>query len=153
MDIVARVTLVREQRRSRVQPGAYAYRPGRESVGQSLCGRNSARATGEGKEERVTLGVDLDAALRDRGIADRSAVLREGIGVRIGAQLVEQLRRTLDVGEEKRDRARREIAAHQVVSSSAKTTASSRERVRSTARPASKGRPAPSSRLHDGRHS
>ena len=56
-----------------------------------------------------TLGIDLDSVLPRAGIAHDEAVLQERLGVALGADLVEQPRRAVDVGEQKGDSARRKI--------------------------------------------
>ncbi len=66
----------------------------------------------ERDEERVTLRVDLDTPLGAERLTQEAAMLRQSVGVRVGAELVQQLRRALDVGEEKGDGAGREIAPH-----------------------------------------
>ena len=57
----------------------------------------------EGDEERVALGVDLDAVVRLPRIAKRRPVQSELGCVRRRSDLVEQRRRAFDVGEEERD--------------------------------------------------
>ncbi len=54
-------------------------------------------------EEGIALRVDLDAAVRREGFAHEALVLGERSGVGLGAELVEQPRRALDVGEEEGD--------------------------------------------------
>ncbi len=75
-------------------------------------GRDGTRRGGEGDEERVALRVHFNTVVAYAGFANEAAVLRECLRVRVGTELVEQLRRALDVGEEERDGARREIRAH-----------------------------------------
>ena len=67
----------------------------REGRGRGDC---TGRAS-EGEEERVSLRVDLDPALSCAGRADHAPVLGEGLCIALGAKLVQQLRRSLDVGE------------------------------------------------------
>ena len=57
----------------------------------------------EGEEEGVALRVDLDAAVASARLADDAAVLGERLRVGLGAELVQQPRRALDVGEEEGD--------------------------------------------------
>jgi hypothetical protein len=95
-----------------VDPHADANRRRRERplrVGRRVDGvpRTSERA-----EERVTLRVDLDAAVRLDGLAHEAAVFRERVRVSL-AQVLEQARRPLDVGEEQRDRAAEKLAAEE----------------------------------------
>ena len=72
--------------------------------------RDRARGRREGDEERVALGVDLDAAVARAGLADHTPMLGQRFGVSLGSKLVQELRRALDVGEEERDGAGREVA-------------------------------------------
>ncbi len=64
---------------------------------------------GEGVEERVALRVHLAAAVRREGLAEEAAVVGEQVAV-ARAELLQQARRALDVGEQHRHRARRESA-------------------------------------------
>ncbi len=66
----------------------------------------------EGDEERVALGVHFDSALTGEGLAERPPVIRQGLRVRLRAEVVQQLRRALDVGEEEGDGAGGEINSH-----------------------------------------
>ena len=63
VDVVPDVTLVREQRRPRVQPDPNADRARRERLRHRGCGRKRTRCGREGEEERVALGVHLDPAV------------------------------------------------------------------------------------------
>src|SRR4029450_14034992 len=45
-------------------------------------------------------------------LAEDPAVLQQGLGVRLRAELVEQVRRTFDVGEQEGDGPRGKVAAH-----------------------------------------
>ena len=78
----------------------------------SAGGRERSRRGREREEEGVTLRIDLDPALPGAGLADDAAVLGERIGVGLGAELVQELRRALDVGEEEGNGAGREVVAH-----------------------------------------
>ena len=75
-----------------------------------LRGGDRGRSVGEGDEERVALCVDLDATVADERVAKHATVLGQHLGVALGSELVQQLGRALDVGEEERDGARRELA-------------------------------------------
>ena len=55
----------------------------------------------------VALRVDLDSTLGNARLTDDAPVLRKYICVRLRAELVEELRRALDVREEECDSARR----------------------------------------------
>ena len=98
-----------------MEPHPDADRPGRERV-LPLAGRgDGARRGREGDEERVALRVDLDAAVRGEGVAQHAPVLGERLRVRLGPERVQQPRRALDVREEERDGAGRELGAHGLV--------------------------------------
>jgi hypothetical protein len=58
------------------------------------------------------LRVDLDPAVPRECISQDPAVLSQRICVPFGAELMKQLRRALDIGEEERDCARGEVASH-----------------------------------------
>ena len=88
--------------RTRIGPAASAPAPRRGS-------HDGVRGVGEGDEERVALGVDLDAAVR----AERLAQHRDARPARSAyapPELVQQPRRALDVGEQERDGAARQLA-------------------------------------------
>ena len=87
----------------------------RPTLSPSTMARDACSAPGrggEGEEERVALGVDLGSASLRASVAHDPPVLGERCGVALGAELVESLRRALDVGEEERDGARRQVGAH-----------------------------------------
>ena len=109
VDVVADVALVGEQRRAGVQADAHADRA-RLSASVIARGRGDRpRRRGEGEEERVALRVHLDAAVGGEGLAEHATVLGERLRVRLRPELVQQLRRALDVREEERDRAGGEV--------------------------------------------
>ena len=58
---------------------------------------------GKGIQKRVPLCVDLDAAVSGEGGAQEPAVLGERVDVAVLAQLLDQPRRALDVGEQQTD--------------------------------------------------
>ena len=76
------------------------------------CRRERPWRGREGEEEGVALRVDLDAALGGAGLPDHAPVLGERLRVPLGAELVQQPRRALDVGEEEGDGAGREVVSH-----------------------------------------
>src|SRR6185503_3135581 len=71
------------------------------------CGTDGVACAREGEEERVALVVDLDPVHRLEGRPDESTMRREQLAVEV-AELLQQLRRALDVGEDERDRSARE---------------------------------------------
>ena len=86
--------------------------PGRELLGRRDGGGERGGRGGEGDEERVALRVDLDAAAGAEGGAQDAPVLGERVGVALGAERVQELRRALDVGEEERHRPGGQCALH-----------------------------------------
>jgi hypothetical protein len=78
-------------------------------VGRSL---KCARRRGERNEERVSLRVHLDSAVPRDGVANEAPMLRERFRVSVGTELVEELRRALDVREQERDRPGRKLGSH-----------------------------------------
>ena len=104
IDVLADVALAGQARRPCVDP-----HPDRdlEPLLHSAGGGERARRRWKRDEERVALGVDLDAILRLVGLAHDPAVLVERSGVPLSAELVQQPRRALDVGEEEGDGAAR----------------------------------------------
>ena len=95
-----------------------------ERVRHRLRGGYGSWCRGEGEEERVSLGVHLDAALITTRLPDDAAVLGELLRVRLRAELMQEPRRALHIGEEEGDGAGREILAH-APSSSARSDHSS----------------------------
>jgi hypothetical protein len=65
-------------------------------------GDRIARA-GEREEERVALRVDLRAAPLTEALADETPVVAGDVSVSLVAELLEELGRALDVGEDERD--------------------------------------------------
>ena len=86
--------------------------PDRELVLRRARGVGGAARGRKRDEEGVALRVDLDTAVRRERVPQESSMLRERVRVRIRAERVQQSRRSLDVGEEERDGAGREIPAH-----------------------------------------
>ncbi len=85
-----------------------ANRPLAERLLPLARGGQSLRGPREGDEEGIALGVDLDPPVAHERLAQHAAVVGEEVGVG-GAELVQETSRALDVGEEERDGAGREI--------------------------------------------
>jgi hypothetical protein len=68
------------------------------------CGTHRVLGTPESDEKGVTLSVNLDAAVSGERFAEHALMLRENLGIPV-AQLLEELRRPLDVREQKGNRA------------------------------------------------
>ena len=75
-------------------------------------GSQRARRGPEGDEEGVVLGVDLDSPMPSKRVAEGAVVVGQDIGICLGAEAVEQLRRALEIGTQESDRPCREIACH-----------------------------------------
>ena len=61
----------------------------------------------EREVERIALHLDFDSSVCRERLPQQAAVVLERAHVRLLAQLLEQPRRALDIGEEQRDRAAR----------------------------------------------
>ena len=103
VDVVADVALVGEEGRTGVQADAHADRAGGEHLGEGRSGVECAGRCRECEEEGVALRVDLDTTLGGTRLPDDTPMLCQRLRVRLGAELVQQLRRPLDVGEEEGD--------------------------------------------------
>ena len=112
VDVVSDVPLVGDERRSGVEADADVDRAGRQRLGERSGCREGAGRRRKSEEEGISLCVDLDATLGRARLPDDPAVLGERLGVRLGAERVQELRRALDVGEEEGDGAGREIVSH-----------------------------------------
>jgi hypothetical protein len=90
------------------RPGVHAHPHPHPPAGETrlrLGGRRErARRRRKRDEKRIALRVDLDAPVPLDRFSNRHPVRVERGRVRLGAELVEQPRRALDVGEEERHR-------------------------------------------------
>ena len=112
VDVDADVALLGDVGRAGVDAHAHADRTRAQSV-QGLGGRvQRTRRCREGDEERVALGINLDAAPGADRLAEDAAMFCERFRVRVRPELVQQLGRALDIGEEEGDGSGREIAPH-----------------------------------------
>ena len=107
----ADVILDLRKRLPRVKPHPHAHR----SVGKRALRRVSSgdgvRRARERDEEGIARGIDLDTVMPRPHVAQHTVVLGEDIGVAV-AELPQQPRRRLDVGEEERHRPGRELPLH-----------------------------------------
>jgi hypothetical protein len=106
VDVDADVALLGHDRLAGVEAHANADRPGPERVVGLNRRGNGAGGSRERDEERVTLRIYLDACVSRERLPQCSSVLGEEIHV-ASAVLVEKSCRSLDIGEEERDRATR----------------------------------------------
>ena len=72
------------------------------------CGGDCVSCAGERDEERIALGVDLGAAVIGECLPEHLAMARQSLRIGI-AELLQQPRRPLDVGEEEGDGAGRQL--------------------------------------------
>ena len=110
--IGANVAFVGEQGHSRVQAHPYVDRPFAQGIPDRAGRFERALLRREGNEERIALRVDLNPASGAKCLAQDPPVLGQGFRVLSRTQLMEELRRAFDVGEEEGDPAGREIGAH-----------------------------------------
>ena len=112
MDVVAHVALVGHERSARMQADAEVDGARCKRIGHHSCCGYGPRCRGEGEEERVALRVDLDSALGRARTAHDGAVLGQNGGVPLRTELVQELRRSLHVGEEEGHGASRKFLSH-----------------------------------------
>jgi hypothetical protein len=110
--VSADVPLLGEQRRPRVQSDPDLDRARGERLGEATCRRYRPWRRRKGEEEGVALGVHLDPALGAARLPDHTAVLGEHLRVALGAKLVQELCRALNVREEERHGTGRKVVAH-----------------------------------------
>ena len=112
MDVCPDVALAGDEWRSRVDAHAHPDWPGGQRGQRSGRRLERARRRRERDEEGVPLRVHLDAAVGAECLSKEAAMLCQRLGVRLLPKLMQEPRRTLDVGEEKRDGAGRKILTH-----------------------------------------
>ena len=111
MDVEADVSLVGQPRLARVQPHPHPYRPVGKCTLAVRGGGDRVRRAGESDEERVALRVDLDALVVGKHGAESPPMLVQRLPVGV-AELVQQPRRALHVGEQQCHDTGRQIAHH-----------------------------------------
>jgi hypothetical protein len=112
VDVDPDITLVGERRRPGVDADPDADRTVGQSVGDAGRRRQGVGRGRERDEERVALGVDLVAAVgRDR-VPDDPPMFGQSGRIGIGAELLDEAGRPLDVGEQERDRPARQYSRH-----------------------------------------
>ena len=132
----------RSPRRSRAacpvcRPDAHPNRPCARapSVTRGRGGERGRRASANARKNASPCVSTSTPPARARR-ADHAAVLGERLGVPLRPELVEEPRRALDVGEEERDRAGRQVGAHgKMMQSVSQSQASSASTERPAARP------------------
>ena len=117
MDVGADVAVLRDERCSRVQAHTQTDWASSDALVDATRGFQGCRRRGERNEEGVALRVDLDPILLRTSLPHNSPMLGEGARVRLCAELMQELRRALDIGEEEGHGAGREVVAHAARSS------------------------------------
>jgi len=93
-----------------MDPHPYDDRRRRERLEPLSRGLERSLRRAERDEERVALRIDLDAGVRRERGSQQPPMLRQDLGVRLVAERAQELRRPLDIGEQERDRAVRQLA-------------------------------------------
>jgi hypothetical protein len=119
MDVDSDVTLVGHVWPTCVKAHANAGRASCERVADALSSLKRGGRRGECNEEGVSLRIHFDATPLGERHPQHPSMLRQRLGVRLPAQLMQELGRALNVGEEQCDRSRREIAPHGVMMATA----------------------------------
>jgi hypothetical protein len=109
MNIGANVTLFGEERRSGVHAHPQSYRPRGEPLRDRLRSLDRAPRVRERQEERISLGIDLDAAAPRRLCSNKLPVLGKRVGIRLSSELTKNACRSLDVREDECHNSGREI--------------------------------------------
>ena len=105
------VALIDQEWFPRVQSDPHPHRAVSERELRVLGRRHRIGGTRKRHEEAVPLRVDFDPVVPPPGLSQRAAVLAKHFRVPV-AQLPEQPRRTLDVGEQEGHRPGRELSSH-----------------------------------------
>jgi hypothetical protein len=110
VNVFADVPLFCEERCSRVQADPERYRTRCEFVDDRARSPHCPRCRREGDKEGVALGIDLDTAASSTCCTHDPSVLGELPRVGLGAELVQELGRALDIREKERDGAGGQLA-------------------------------------------
>jgi hypothetical protein len=109
MDVEPDVPLVGDDRLAGVDAHTHADGPRRQRLLPHPGGGQRVTCARERHEERVALRVDLDPVVRGERCPEHAPVLPQRVRVAV-TQLVQQLRRAFDVGEEEGDGAAGKLA-------------------------------------------
>src|SRR5262245_7811859 len=107
MDVCSYVTFVAKVGRAGVDADADLKGSSFERLRPLARSLERAGCSGERVKERVALRIHLDTSVTHEGCTQESPVLCKGLRVHLRPELMQQLRRALDVGEEERDGAGR----------------------------------------------
>ena len=108
MHIDTDVPLPRQRRRTGMQTHPHPHRRRQQRRLRRFRGTHRSRRVGERAQKRIALRVHLCARVSGHRLSDQLSVLGQDVLVR-GAELGEEPRRALDVGEEQSDGAGRQI--------------------------------------------
>jgi hypothetical protein len=111
VDVEADIPFVGQPGLARVQPHPHPDRAARKGHLRISGCTNRIGCTGECDEEGVALGVNLGAVVRRERLPQQAPMLVESACIRV-SQVMQKLRRALDVREEKRHDAGRERGGH-----------------------------------------
>jgi len=115
VDVRSDVPLADDVRRPGVDPDAHAnWSSGKHLLrfrGRGKCSRRSR----ERDEERVALGIHFDTVVARERLTQGATMLRQRVCIGIGAQTLQEPRRALDVGEDKRDGSGRKFPLHRAI--------------------------------------
>jgi hypothetical protein len=103
---------VDQKRRAGVHTDPDLNRTAAQSLMRLLRSGERPMRRRERDEERITLRVNLNAAVSPERVPQSPTMLSERLGVQFGAELLQQSRRAFDVREQERDSAGREIVSH-----------------------------------------
>ena len=106
------VAAVDQKRRAGVHSDPHLNGAAAQSLMRLFRSGERAMRRRERDEERISLRVNLDAAVSPERISQSPAVLSERLAVPFGAELVQESGRAFDVCEQERDSAGREVVSH-----------------------------------------
>jgi hypothetical protein len=112
MDVDPEVALFGQMRWAGVHADAHLDRTIGEGGRGFACCLDGTLGRGEGDEEAVALGADLDSAVRQERVAHDAPMVIDHAHVLLRPQLVEELGRALDVAEEEGHRAGGQVTLH-----------------------------------------
>jgi hypothetical protein len=114
VDVSADVAVLGQERRAGVETDPHGDRAGRQRLGEGTSRADRSRSGRKGEEESVSLRVDLDSTLGRTRFPDHKPMLGQRLRVGLRSELVQELRRALDVGKEEGDSPRGKIASHRL---------------------------------------
>jgi hypothetical protein len=103
MDVDSDVALVRDRPLAGVQSHPNADRRALERILRIGRRRDGLASRSERDEKRIALGIDFDTTVCVERLAQNATMLREGLGESLRAELLQQVSRPFDVGEQQGD--------------------------------------------------